>query len=340
MVQLHNWSLAIAPGSMSFATHDVALRSHLRIEQFRHRVSLALASNALDPAEFMSTRERLSSYRLLNAVFSDLEREVINLSPERNLILIQNVHLPLTWILTKNAAITHIYLTAACLHFHAFYLFDESTIDGYTDRIVTVYQTAYSFVEESLEMDRQENGFFHYCPFFCYQMFVCASFIVLKIMMNSYFESLLDVDAGKKLLNGAISALRKMSVANNDLPARLSDVIGFFFSLPDHRLISGQTIDSLRLRVRNRLSMSIVYDSLWEWRKHFQTSQGSDDGGTNTLDKYPAAPRFDPHLLTRINLLRSVFTPDGFQSTLAFDHLGGLADTFSFDWADDILNVQ
>lgn len=134
-------------------------------------------------------------------------------------------------------------------------------------------------------MDRDEGRLFHYCPFFYYQVFVCASLVVLKIMMNSHFQSLLDVDTGKKILNSAISTLRKISIANNDLPARLSDVIGFFCSLPDSQVASGQTIDDLQLRVRNRLSMSIVYDSLWVWRKHFEASQESNNGGSDDFDR-------------------------------------------------------
>lgn len=135
-------------------------------------------------------------------------------------------------------------------------------------------------------MDNEESGFFHYCPFFCYQVFVSAAFIILKVMMNGYFEKLLDVESGKKLLDAAISSLRKMSVANNDLPGRLSDVIGFFCTLANPRVISGDSVDDLRLRVRNRLSMSIVYDSLWEWRKHFQSDGNRDENSAEAPDKW------------------------------------------------------
>ncbi|QYS99410.1 Zn(2)-C6 fungal-type domain-containing protein [Trichoderma simmonsii] len=260
-IQMHDWSLTVAPESTMSSPHDIALRWHLRIEQFRYRVSQALTSNALDPAGFMSARERLSLYRLLNASLVDLEREAINMTP-----------------------ITRYYLAAARLHLHSFYLFDEPSVDGYSDRIVVLYQTAYSLIEQCLEMDNQESGFFHYCPFFCYQVFVSAAFIILKVMMNGYFEKLLDIEAGKRLLDAAISSLRKMSVANNDLPGRLSDVIGFFCTLPDPRVISGDSVDDLRLRVRNRLSMSIVYDSLWEWRKHFQSDGGDNENSEETQD--------------------------------------------------------
>lgn len=135
-------------------------------------------------------------------------------------------------------------------------------------------------------MDGEESGFFHYCPFFCCQVFVSAAFIILKVMMNGYFEKLLDVEAGKRLLDAAISSIRKMSVANNDLPGRLSDVIGFFCVFPDPRVISGGCVDDLRLRVRNRLSMSIVYDSLWEWRKQFPLDGDRNENHEETQDKW------------------------------------------------------
>lgn len=135
-------------------------------------------------------------------------------------------------------------------------------------------------------MDSQDGGFLHYSPFFCYQAFSSAAFIVLKLSMNVYFQSLIDVKEGKKLINAAISALRKMSVANNDLPGRLSDVIGFFCSLPNSQLIGGDTIDKLQLRVRNRLSMSIVYDSLWEWRNQFRNDEQVDDNEQSNQDKH------------------------------------------------------
>jgi len=177
------------------------------------------------------------------------------------------------------------YLSAARLHLHAFYLFDEPAAFGYADRILTLYQTARSLIQQGLELDDQDPGFFHFCPFFCYQVFISASFILLKTLMNGYFASLLDVTEGKKLVDAAISAARKMSAANNDLPGRLSDVLAFFCTLPDPRVISGERIDGLQLTVRNRLTMSIVYDGLWQWRRHFQHGARKQADIPSTQDK-------------------------------------------------------
>jgi hypothetical protein len=65
--------------------------------------------------------------------------------------------------------------------------------------------------------------------------------------MNGYFRSIIDVSAGTRILEAAIAALRKISVVNNDLPARIGDVIGFFCALPDTTVVGGVTIGDLRL---------------------------------------------------------------------------------------------
>jgi hypothetical protein len=70
--------------------HLTSLDSHLQIERFRRRVTLAFAAIELDSAALTSKQERLVLYRLLNSGFSDLERELANLSARRNIFLIQH----------------------------------------------------------------------------------------------------------------------------------------------------------------------------------------------------------------------------------------------------------
>lgn len=175
--------------------------------------------------------------------------------------------------------------SAARLHLHAFYLFDEAATKDYQDRIITLYNTAYTLIELSLQYDAHGTGFFEYCPFFCYQVFACAAFVVLRILVNGFFRAILDVESGTKILETSIAALRKISVVNNDLPARLGDVISFFCAMPDPTVVGGLAIDDLRLRqVKSRLSMSVVYDCLWTWRKHFQENENEGASGHSSYD--------------------------------------------------------
>ncbi|KAL2786339.1 hypothetical protein BJX66DRAFT_346895 [Aspergillus keveii] len=261
-VQLQDWpspSIAGLENSTS-SPQDRTLRLHLRIEQYRHRVSVALFSNGFESQQLPTDQGRFSLYRLLNTIYSDLEREVLAVSP---------------------GVTTRIYLSAALLHLHSFYLHDDSILRGYTERVATLYQTAYSFLSQCI----------------CSSGTDCT-----KILMSGCFDSIIDIPAGRFLLNSAILALRKMSIANNDLPARLSDVVGFLFSLPSPGP-NGKPTHILPLRVRNRSSMSIVYDSLWQWRRHFQMSQDDTNQPIIDLDQF------------------------------------ALADPFIFDWPDDGLNL-
>jgi hypothetical protein len=176
------------------------------------------------------------------------------------------------------------YLAAARLHFQAFYLLDYSTLPDYNGRICALYTTASSLLELSLNLDSAPTHLLAYCPFFSYQVFVCAAFCVLKIITNGFFRRRLDPVNGGKLLETAIASLRTISVVNNDLPARLGDVIAFFCALPDPTTLGGVGVEAVRLtQVTNRLSMSVVYDCLWTWRRQFMP-QANEARGANSQD--------------------------------------------------------
>ncbi|XPS72432.1 hypothetical protein M3J09_004597 [Ascochyta lentis] len=293
LIQTHDWTLPASskPDIGEVPNFNISFKWHLRIEHFRHRVSSCLASHVLGPSCTVFMQERVTIYRLLNSELTELERD------EKDAADFANWH-----------------LAAARLHLHAFYLFDDATTRDYHDRIVSLYLTASSLIELSLEFDARDGGFFHHCPFSCYQVFVCAAFVVLKILMNGFFRGMLDVDSGTKLLETAIAALRKMSVVNNDLPARLGDVISYFCAAPDPTVVGGVTIDDLRLRqVQSRMSMSVVYDCLWTWRKHFQTEKNEVGG--------------DAYLSTR----EVLHAPYEAQSTQGFDFASSFGNFLETD---------
>ena len=227
-----------------------SLRLRLEIEYFRLRVSVSLGD----------TWDRRGQYGPLTAQLLQIESQLGTRTSD------------VEW-----------HLSAARLHLQAFYLFEDPSLDGYNDRIMELYQTAHDLITLTLQLDI-ESAFLKFCPFFCTQMFVCAAFVVLKISNNSFFRAMVDADASARLLESCITALRKMSVANNDIPARLSDVLAFFCTLPRPATVGGYTVEDVRLRqVNTRLSMSVVHDFLRTWRSHFQkrnneTSAPSDVG--------------------------------------------------------------
>ncbi|KAM5363596.1 hypothetical protein ACJA88_013466 [Fusarium oxysporum] len=201
-------------------------------KRFRLRVSLSLARPMPTGGEGALTRERSMMYHLLNLDLDELEKECSGSCDTE------------AW-----------YLLAARLHLQAFYLFDHSAMEGYKDRIVGLFSTAYNLVDLGQRLNARLQGFFNHCPFFCYQTYVNAAFVLLKILTNGFFNPIVDAKAGKQLLESSITGLRQMSVANNDLPARLGDIIGFFCALPDPAVVGDVTLIDLQLKqVRNRLS--------------------------------------------------------------------------------------
>ncbi|KAL1305699.1 hypothetical protein AAFC00_007289 [Neodothiora populina] len=113
------------------------------------------------------------------------------------------------------------------------------------------------------------------------QMVLAAGFTLLKLL-NSFFATHVDVPAGRTLFLSTVTALRSISVERNDLPQRLAEVLAQLWqSSPQgqntHRLFDSggvkKEIDSsLQLKVRCRMSMSLLYDSVWRWKDQMGAS--------------------------------------------------------------------
>jgi len=118
-----------------------------------------------------------------------------------------------------------------------------------------------------------ENILMH-CPNYIFQMTLVSAFTILKLIRSS-FRDYIDMAAGKSLCNSAILAVRKISITNNDLPGRLAEVLTqlwakeYLVSNEGHGSIPTNISQELKLRVNGRMSVSVMFDSLLEWRKGF-----------------------------------------------------------------------
>lgn len=106
-------------------------------------------------------------------------------------------------------------------------------------------------------------------------MIVAAGFTLLKLL-NSFFALYIDLDEGKNLFSRTVHAIRSISVSPNDLPSRLAEVLAQLWKSSgagsrkaNDRIDDGMD-NSLQLKVRCRMSMSLVFDSVWRWRQEFQ----------------------------------------------------------------------
>jgi transcriptional regulatory protein LEU3 len=101
-----------------------------------------------------------------------------------------------------------------------------------------------------------------------------AAFVLLKVLRSDFYADLAGpplMTTIRKVFHDSILALRRMSVAANDLPSRVSDVLTYLYKHPDPRVVCAPGPGGLQLDIRSRMSMSIVYDSLWRWRDTFRS---------------------------------------------------------------------
>jgi hypothetical protein len=125
-------------------------------------------------------------------------------------------------------------------------------------------------LEASLNLETNIGPVLSYAPYYFFQMMLAGGFTLLKLC-KSFFSVHIDLDYTKNLFNRTIWAIRAVSVSSNDLPERLAEVLAQLWKLggtPTPQPATSTVVDdSLQLKVRCRMSMSLVYDSVWRWRE-------------------------------------------------------------------------
>jgi hypothetical protein len=183
--------------------------------------------------------------------------------------------------LNNGAVISSLFLSAAHLHLHLSAFFDNPTEDKYRERLLSLHTAAAHFLEAALKLETALGPVLPYTPYYVCQMMLAGGFTLLKLC-KSFFSAHIDLEYSKDLFNRTIWAIRGISVASNDLPQRLAEVLAQLWRLggsPTPKELHNTNVDdSLQLKVRCRMSMSLVYDSVWRWREDAQTKGRNIEG--------------------------------------------------------------
>ncbi|KAJ6132873.1 transcriptional regulator family: Fungal Specific TF [Penicillium samsonianum] len=237
---IYDW--ALEPASLRDADYrlpdDLAIR--LRIEKFCDRVTKALYSSKPEPAEFISA-DKLVVVQVLECELRDMDVEFDG----------------------KISAINTIHLRAAELHFR-YFMFLGST--ARSDDLIKLFLATTSFLGRVLDLETSPGELIGHSTNYILQMIVSAAFALMKLLKSS-FSRHLDFNHGKLLFNGAISAIRRISVMDHDRPIRLADILAQMWNATS---LEPAEEDALQLKVRCRMSMSHVYDTVWRWRQRFR----------------------------------------------------------------------
>ncbi|KAH7351359.1 C6 zinc finger domain protein, partial [Rhexocercosporidium sp. MPI-PUGE-AT-0058] len=238
----------------SYRALDEPLASRLRIELFCDRVTEALYKNPSHEKATGNTNERSGRFNLLSQELIQLESD---LNPE------------------MDSTEMLLYFRCAQIHLRLYALLDLSA----QAPLLLLYQVCYQFLTEICSSDPNTVNIIRHCPYYIFQM-VLASGLTLLRLLRSSLASYIDAEAGKSMFNSTILACRQISISNNDLPGRLAEVLAHLWawgvrgtqdsSLSSHKSSSRIEYQDTPLVVRGRMSMSIIYDSLWMWRRGFK----------------------------------------------------------------------
>ncbi|PYH84096.1 hypothetical protein BO82DRAFT_305661 [Aspergillus uvarum CBS 121591] len=295
---LYDWTLS-SNESMdpNFKLPD-DMKPRLEIEKFCDKITRSLYKNRRDPVGLCSDKERSALISFLSRDFDELESQ---LKPQRD-------------------CITDLFLRASNLHLHLSAFFDDTTAKNYRERLLSLYVAATTFLEAAMTLETEVGPVLSYTPYYVYQMMVAGGCTLLKLC-KSFFAAHIDMDYAKNLFNRTIWAIRGVSVSSNDLPERLAEVLAQMWRLgnaptPKFGPDGSEIDDSLMLKVRCRMSMSLLFDSVWRWREDARTkgrnieaclknptnpdsnaeSSASSTGPTRTSTATPGVGGADPSL--------------------------------------------
>ena len=248
----YDWTLVTSATRESSSRLPDEVDARLRIEIFADKVTKALYRNHLDPVGLADSNQKSALTTILNMDFEDLKDR---LKPHLN---------PMNLL----------YLRAARLHQHLSVFFDSPDTKDYRLNLLALWTATTEFLESSFNMEAAGCNVILYASNYVLQMIIAAGFTLLKLL-NSFFANFIDLEFGKALFTRTISTIRNISVTNNDLPVRLAEVLAQLWRGGGagsrlSTLKDGDVDSSLQLKVCCRMSMSLVYDSIWRWREEFQ----------------------------------------------------------------------
>ncbi|KAJ5683629.1 hypothetical protein N7462_006794 [Penicillium macrosclerotiorum] len=304
---IYDW--ALEPASLKDADYhlpdDLVIR--LRVEKFCDRVTKALYSNKPEPNEFISV-EKLVIVQILESELREMEVEF-----GRDI-----------------SAINMIHLRAAELHLRYFVFLSSN---ARSDDLTKLFIATTSFLGRVLDLETSPGELIGHSTNYILQMIVSAAFALMKLLKSS-FSRHIDFNHGKLLFNGAISAIRRISVMDHDRPIRLADILAQMWNATGPEPAEG---DGLQLKVRCRMSMSHVYDTVWRWRQRFRPVKSIEE-------IQAAAAAANPDLLSTSGSLArpqdnstledsALMLPTQFDESGAFFNEAGFSEVFdSLNW--------
>ena len=145
-------------------------------------------------------------------------------------------------------------------------VFTISTQLEHTD-IVQLAEIAVALIDKVCDLEKRFSISLA-CPDSIFQGIQLAACTLMKLLKTYPSKTGLLERNMTNALFSAINIVKSISVMNNDVPAKVAQILSQLWSHPKvYQNADGNYVFSLQ--IRNRLSMNVVFDCLHWWRKLF-----------------------------------------------------------------------
>lgn len=183
----------------------------------------------------------------------------------------------------------------------AFHFFAHPTNPGPdADGLSRFYSLCVSVIQTATNMTMtQQTAFAQVSQSFIDRTITLAGFSILRLVRSPLAQHL-DLAIGEQAFSQAVQFLNNVSLQQGDIGNRTALIMkDLWGSSKVFRRKDGR-VESLGLRLRTRLSMSISYDMFWYWREEFGNMQNPYNGEETVLTSntatQPSTPRrFSPY---------------------------------------------
>jgi transcriptional regulatory protein LEU3 len=181
-------------------------------------------------------------------------------------------------------------LNCARIHILAFHFFAHPNNPGPdAESLTRFYSLCINVIHAATALLQQS-----YFSFAMDRSITLAGFVILKLVRSSIAPNL-DLAAGEKAYFQAVHFLKSVSLQQGDIYVRTALIMSDLWSSSKvFRKKNGQ-FESLGLRLRTRLGMSVSYDMFWYWREEFGNMQnpysGEDTAAPSNDPTRPTTPR-------------------------------------------------
>ncbi|KAL5392483.1 hypothetical protein PMIN02_006202 [Paraphaeosphaeria minitans] len=159
-------------------------------------------------------------------------------------------------------------LNCARIHVLAFHFFAHPVNPGpNAESLSRLYSLCISTLQTAHAMTQQAN-FAFISQSFIDRTVTLAGFVILKLT-RSHIHQHFDIAAGEQAYYSAAQFSKATSLQNGDLGERCCQILRDLWQSNRVFRRKDGSVESLGIRLRTRLSMSVSFDMFWYWREEF-----------------------------------------------------------------------